>query len=177
MKLLRTIRLDASDTFIFPAAAEPGDWAVSGAFAFDEAPAHVTGKALAAFRAGFLGVPSLGWSSLAQVVEIHARDREAAIESLAHCLIERYGAPDFATARAAAAEEVDFAASLCAHPPGTLIAVHRTSESDTVREVFRSLQARGVNARSRAFAFLDDAADDPSAEAVDLAALARGDRP
>lgn len=34
MKLLRTIRLDASDTFIFDPPAEPGELAVSGAFVF-----------------------------------------------------------------------------------------------------------------------------------------------
>ena len=34
MKLIRTIRLDASDTFAFARAAEPGEWAVSGAFVF-----------------------------------------------------------------------------------------------------------------------------------------------
>ena len=34
MKLLRTIRLDPSDTFVFERAAEPGEWAVSGAFVF-----------------------------------------------------------------------------------------------------------------------------------------------
>jgi len=34
MKLIRTIRLDPSDTFVFERAAEPGEWAVSGAFAF-----------------------------------------------------------------------------------------------------------------------------------------------
>ena len=34
MKLLRTIRLDVSDTFVFEKAADPGEWAVSGAFAF-----------------------------------------------------------------------------------------------------------------------------------------------
>jgi hypothetical protein len=34
VKLLRTVRLDASDTFVFGAAAEPGEWAVSGAFVF-----------------------------------------------------------------------------------------------------------------------------------------------
>ncbi|MFX6803743.1 DUF6505 family protein, partial [Acinetobacter baumannii] len=27
MKLLRTIRLDPSDTFVFPRVAEPGEWA------------------------------------------------------------------------------------------------------------------------------------------------------
>ena len=57
VKLLRTIRLDPSDTFVFERAAEPGEWAVSGAFMFwDADPATLEGKARAAFRAGFLGV-------------------------------------------------------------------------------------------------------------------------
>jgi hypothetical protein len=43
MRLLRTIRLDPSDTLLFKRAAEPGEWAVSGAFAF----AHVDPAALA----------------------------------------------------------------------------------------------------------------------------------
>ena len=61
MKLLRTIRLDPSDTFVFERAAEPGEWAVSGAFVFwDADPATLSGKARAAFRGGFLGVESLG---------------------------------------------------------------------------------------------------------------------
>ena len=34
LKLPRTIRLDPSDTFVFERAAEPGEWAVSGAFVF-----------------------------------------------------------------------------------------------------------------------------------------------
>jgi hypothetical protein len=34
MKLLRTIRLDPSDTFIFPSAARLGESAISGAFVF-----------------------------------------------------------------------------------------------------------------------------------------------
>ena len=34
MKLLRTIRLDPSDTFVFEMPAEPGEWAVSGAFEY-----------------------------------------------------------------------------------------------------------------------------------------------
>ena len=54
MKLLRTIRLDPSDTFVFERAAEPGEWAVSGAFMFwDDDPAALDGKARAAFRGGF----------------------------------------------------------------------------------------------------------------------------
>ena len=70
MKLLRTIRLDPSDTFVFDPVAEPGEWAVSGAFAFwGGDPAALEGKARTAFRSGFLGVGSLGWSTLVQIVE------------------------------------------------------------------------------------------------------------
>ena len=68
MKLIRTIRLDPSDTFVFERAAEPGEWAVSGAFVFSDAdPAKLEGKARSAFRGGFLGVQSLGWSTLVQI--------------------------------------------------------------------------------------------------------------
>ena len=46
VRLLRTIRLDPSDTFVFERAAEPGEWAVSGAFAFWNAdPDRLEGKA------------------------------------------------------------------------------------------------------------------------------------
>ncbi len=174
MKLLRTIRLDASDTFIFPAAAEPGDWAISGAFALAAEPATLTGKARAAFRGGFLGIPSLGWSTLAQVVDASAGERDGAIELLAKSLVDRFGAPDLGAARAVAAEEIDFAASLCGHPPGTLIAVRRSLESDAVRETFRTLHPRPDSGRWRAFSLLETTDDEP-AETVDLAALARGD--
>jgi hypothetical protein len=53
VKLPRTTALDASDTFVFERAAEPGEWAVSGAFVFaDRDPAALEGKARAAFRSG-----------------------------------------------------------------------------------------------------------------------------
>jgi len=176
VKLLRTIRLDPSDTFIFPVAAAPGEWAISGAFAFADADlATLAGKELAAFRSGFLGVPSLGWSTLVQIVEAEAADRLAAIEVAARCLIERFGAPDLAAARKAAAEEIDFSASLCDHPADTLIAVHRSDEGGTIREAFRSLRPRPGAKRWRAFSFVDAETEDEPAEAVDLAKLARGD--
>ena len=177
MNLLRTIRLDPSDTFIFPAAAAPGEWAVSGSFVFADAePSALEGKRLAAFRSGFLGVPSLGWSTLAQVVDADANDRLAAIELLAECLVRSFGAPDLDAARAAATEEIDFAASLCDHPPDTLIAVRRVDEGGAIRELFRTLRPRPGAQRWRVFSYLDaDAADEP-AEPVDLEALARGER-
>jgi hypothetical protein len=181
VKLLRTIRLDPSDTFVFERAAEPGEWAVSGAFMFaDVDPSELTGKSRAAFRGGFLGVSSLGWSTLTQIVEATAAERAALVETLAHQLQENFGAPDLAAARAAAAEEIDFAASLCDHPKDTLIAVRRTFEDGAIREAFRTLRPRGRGKPMRAFSFLEVDGEEEeagSAEIIDLATLARKERP
>ena len=173
MKLIRTIRLDPSDTFVFERAAEPGEWAVSGGFAFWNADADtLEGKARSAFRSGFLGVESLGWSTLVQIVEASAADRAALVERLAQQLVARFGAPDVATARAAAEEEVAFAESLCNHPPDTLIAVHRASEDGAVREAFRTLHPRGDRKPMRAFSFLEVEGEEQPDDEVDLVALA-----
>jgi hypothetical protein len=92
VKLLRTIRLDLSDTFVFERAADPGEWAVSGAFMFAHAdPDALEGKSRAAFRGGFLGVVSLGWSTLAQIVEASEADRDALVEALGRQFYERLG--------------------------------------------------------------------------------------
>jgi hypothetical protein len=171
MKLLRTIRLDPSDTFVFERAAEPGEWAVSGAFMFGDEAAQLDGKARAAFRGGFLSVQSLGWSTLAQIVEASAADRDSVIDMLARQFVERLGAPDLATARLAAEEEVTFAASLCERPHDTLIAVHRSVEDGAIRESFRSLHPRGDRQPMRAFAFLDVEGEEEPAETMDLLKL------
>ena len=99
MKLLRTIRLDPSDTFVFEQAAEPGEWAVSGAFMFlDADPAALEGKERAAFRAGFLGVQSLGWSTLVQIVDAERGRSAEAVDMLAQQLVAEFGAPSIADA-------------------------------------------------------------------------------
>ena len=174
MKLLRTIRLDPSDTFVFERAAEPGEWAVSGAFAFwDADPAALEGKARTAFRAGFLGVASLGRSTLVQIVDASAADRAAVVDALARQLVDRFGAPDLGAARAAAEEEVAFAEALCTHRQDTLIAVHRRVEHGEIRESFRSLQPKGGPKPLRAFSFLNvEGEEDEPAERVDLLTLA-----
>jgi hypothetical protein len=176
LKLLRTIRLDPSDTFVFANAAEPGEWAVSGAFVFaDDDPATLEGKARAAFRGGFIGVQSLGWSTLVQIVEASEDDRHNAVATLAQQLVMHFGAPGMPEATAAAEEEFAFAASLCNHPQDTLIAVHRTHEAGEIREAFRSLHPKGGPKPLRAFSFLEVDGDEEPAERVDLAALARPD--
>jgi hypothetical protein len=176
MKLLRTIALDPSDTFVFDPPAEPGEWAVSGAFRFWSGdPDTLQGKARSAFRAGFLGVTSWGWSTLVQIVDAGDADRAAVVESLARQLVERMGAPDRAAACAAAEEEVAFAQSLCEHPSGTLIAVHRTWTDGEIREAFRTLAPRGTPKPLRAFSFLEVEGEEPPADRIDLAGLVATD--
>ena len=173
MKLIRTIRLDPSDTFVLARAAEPGEWAVSGAFVFwNDDAAKLEGKARSALRSGFLGVESLGWSTLVQIVQASEADRVAVIDRLAQQLVTHFGAPDMAAARAAAEEEVAFAASLCNHAADTLIAVHRTFENGVVREGFRTLHPRGDRKPMRAFSFLEIEGEEEPADKVDLVAMA-----
>ena len=129
MKLLRTIRLDVSDTFVFERAAEPGEWAVPGGFMFFATdPQALNGKARSAFRSGFLGIDTFGWSTLVRVVTATGEDRAAVIELLAERLMQHCGAPSRDAALRAAEEEVGFAAALAEHPEETLIAIQRRVE-------------------------------------------------
>jgi hypothetical protein len=178
LKLPRTIRLDPSDTFVYPRAAEPGEWAVTGTFLFFGADvARLAGKERQAFRAGFLGIDSFGWSTLVVVTPASAEERAAAVDRLAEQLVVRCGAPDLETARPAAEEEIVFAQSLCDHEPNTLLGVQRTGEGDSVRESFRTLHRRASRLEPiSAFRFVEVGEEEP-AEDVDLVALARKARP
>ena len=178
VKLLRTMRLDASDDFVFERAAAHGEWAVSGAFAFwDGDPAAFTGKARAAFRSGFLGVASLGRATLVEIVEASETEHADLVDALARQLVAAFGAPDLAQAQAAAREEVAFAASLCDQPTGTLVAVHRTVDRGEIREAFRTLRRRPGLRPVFGFVADDAPADDGVEDAVDLVGLARDGRP
>lgn len=173
MKLLRTVALDPSDTFVFDPAAESGEWAVSGAFRFwGDDPGTLQGKARSAFRSGFLGLTSWGWSTLVEIVEVTDSDRAAVVELLAHQLVDRLGAPDLAVARRAAKEEVDFAESLCNEATGVLIAVHRTAKDGEIHESFRALRSRSTSGHRRPFAFLEVEDEEQPADEVDLANIA-----
>jgi hypothetical protein len=160
VRLLKTVRADPSDTFVFEKAADPGEWAVSGAFAFSNLdPSLLVGKARAAFRGGFLGVESLGRSTLVQVVEASERDRHHATDLLTKRLVESFGAPDLATARPAAEEEIAFIASISDHPVGMLIAVTRRHEDGATRESFRTLSPRLATGPIRVFALQEEPGD------------------
>jgi len=178
MKLLRTIRLDASDTFVFEKAAEPGEWAVSGAFAFwNRDAASLEGKARSAFRSGFLGVSTLGWSTLVQIVAANDKDRREVVDTLARQLVSKFGAPTIEDALAAAEEEIAFAESLCSQPQDTLVAVHRAFEDGAVKESFRTLRPRSGPKPARAFSFFEvEGEPEQPGEQVDLIAMVERER-
>jgi hypothetical protein len=179
MKLLRTIRLDPSDTFVFERAAEPGEWAVPGSFAFmfDDLE-RLEGKARVAFRSGFLGIESLGWSTLVQIVTVSPTERMAAVGLLATQLLAKFGAPNTVAAGAAAEEEIAFASSLCEQQESTIIALKRTLESGNIRETFRTLRPNEGARPARAFSFLQAADDDEESagDEVRLIDLTKGPR-
>ncbi len=185
MKLLRTIRLDPSDTFVYDRAAAAGEWAVPGAFEFwNTDPGELSARQKQAFRGGFLGLSSFGWSTLVVAQTIDEHEREQTIASLARHVLSAHGAPDLSTARAAAEAEIAASASLAEHPEGTLIALHRTFDADgNIREQFRTLhpaearEAAQMPCSAGAFAIVEDY-DAPAAAAVsgaevDLLDLAR----
>jgi hypothetical protein len=171
-KLLRTIRLDLSDTFVFERAAEPGEWAVSGAFMFAATePESFEGKTRTAFRSGFLGIASFGWSTLVQIVEASEEQRASVVAALAKQLHEHLGAPDLGIATKAAEEEVTFAASLCDQPRDTLIAVRRTFEEGSIREAFRTLRPRATASPMRAFELVPVEGEQETTDEIDLLRL------
>jgi uncharacterized protein DUF6505 len=176
-RLPRTLRLDPSDTVVFDRAAEPGEWAVPGGFAFwDEDPAALAGRRRQEFRAGFLGLGSFGWSTLVEVAEAVPGARAAAVEALAARILRAYGAPGPDAARAAAEEEIAFAESLCGHPPGTVLALSRSvEEGGAVRERFRTLRRRegppADRSRLPVFGVVEVEGEDGPPEHVDLSAL------
>ncbi len=153
LRLPRTIRFDASDERVFERAAAPGEWAVSGAFAFADAdPATLDGKARQAFRSGFLGTASFGWSTFVAVAEITPEDFGRVTEALAAHFCAAYGAPSLQAAREVAHREVRFAADLCAHPINTLLAVQREFGPAGIVERFRTIERKSSGGHARIWA-------------------------
>ncbi len=140
LRLPRTLQLDASDRSVFDHAAEPGEWAVTGSFAFlAQAPEAITGKQRTAFQHGFLGTASFGWSTLVMVADAPEAVVRATTDALAWHFLDRHGAPSFDAAREVAAREVAFAASLCDHPVGTLLTLYRQHGPEGVVEQFATV--------------------------------------
>ncbi len=138
MKVPRCLRLDSSDLHVYRHAAEPGEWAIPGSFAFaDRDPAGFDNKDRLAFRSGWLGTESFGRSSLVEVAEIDEAELHRVVERLARHFVETYGAPDLATALTVAREEADYAMSLCEPKVHNLLALEREATEAGIVERFR----------------------------------------
>lgn len=144
MKLLRTIRLDASDEQALPVAATPGEFAVTGSFLFSNVdPEKLEGKVKVAFGSGWLGVESFGFSTFVQVVDIDPEDYEVASRLLAGRFLTDLGAPDALTALDAARKEIDDAAAIAGdHDEGMLLAIEREPDEAGLRERVRAIEAQ-----------------------------------
>lgn len=99
MNLSRAIRLDVSDANVFPLAAEPGEWEVTGTFAFaDSGPARLDAKERIAFSDGWFGTDSFGRTTFVQVTDMGREDYDDTMRRLASHLFQDYGAPDMMAA-------------------------------------------------------------------------------
>ncbi len=135
MMFLRTLRLDETDTRVYETAATPGEWAVPGSFVFvDMDPTMLSGKRLQAFKGGFLGTQSFGWSTLVEIAEISDDEYLQVIDRLAAHFVECYGAPHIAAALPKAAEEAQYVADMCADQPHTMLAIERDFSEEGVVE-------------------------------------------
>lgn len=143
IKLLRTIRFDASDERVFANAAPADDWAVSGAFEFAGLePSAIVGKTRQAFTNGFLGVPSFGHSTFATISQATQEQHTDLVYRLAVYLVAAHGAPDLDAGLVAAVEEVAFIEDLCRDALiNTVFTVRRVrDDNDQIREAFRTIK-------------------------------------
>lgn len=140
--LARIIRLDESDLNVFEHPAEPGEWAISGAFAFSNwSEADLTGKRRQAFAHGWLSLESFGRASVVAVAPVTDLEWETLAAALADHFVAHYGAPGRAVAMPVALEELGHAEALCSdYEPNTLLLVERTLEEVGVRERFRAVK-------------------------------------
>lgn len=137
-RMLRCARLDDSDEEVFEQAAEAGEWAIPGSFAFlDDDETSLTGRRRQAFNAGFLGLGSFGWCTIVSVATASEEQIQEAVNQLSQHLLDHYGAPDRAAARQAARSELAYAESLCEHEIGTLVALERELTADGIEERFK----------------------------------------
>jgi hypothetical protein len=147
MRLARTLRFDQSDVNVFEQAAEPDEWAISGAFEFSNwTEAELTGKRRQAFANGWLGLETFGRATFVATAKIEEREVDEVVERLARHFVDAYGAPSLDAARPVAKEEVTFMLSLCEdHDPNTLLVVERELVAAGVNESFRAIKPQDAS--------------------------------
>lgn len=147
MNFARVIRLDESDLEVFREAAEPGEWAIPGTFAFSNwTEAELEGKAAQEFAHGWLGLTSFGRGSVVAVSSITEAERDALVDILAFHFTESWGAPNIEAARPVAEQEIAHMVDMCSgHPENTLIVVERSLTEAGVNDKFRLIPPQGAS--------------------------------
>jgi len=146
MNFARVIRLDLSDLNVFARAAEPGEWAIPGSFAFSNwTEAELTGQARQEFAHGWLGLSTFGRASVVAVAPVTEAERAALTETLAAHFVDAWGAPTVDAARPVAEEEIAHMAAMCAdQDQNTLMVMERELTEAGVRERFRIVPPTGA---------------------------------
>ncbi|MDQ2091141.1 DUF6505 family protein [Marimonas arenosa] len=141
MKLAQVLRLDDSDENVFERAAQPGEWAISGGFAFSNwEEGDLVGQQRQAFTNGWMGLESFGRATFVVVTPISEEDYAALIDGLAIHFVEAWGAPGFEAARPVAEEELGHMREMCEdHDDNTLLIVERELVPAGLNEKFRAI--------------------------------------
>lgn len=146
MHLARVIRLDQSDLEVYSPAADAGEWAIPGTFAFSNlTEVDLDGQTRQEFAHGWLGLESFGRATVVSVTPLTEAERDDLIARLARHFVEVWGAPDEDAARPAAAEEIAQMTALCTeHAQNTLIVLSRELTDAGVRDRFRLIPPQGA---------------------------------
>lgn len=147
MNFARVIRMDESDLNVFHAAAEPGEWAIPGTFAFSNwTEDDLTGKSRQEFAHGWLGLESFGRASVVAVTSITEAERAALVDILAFHFTEAWGAPNMEAARPVAEEEIAHMAQMCSDQvENTLMVIERELTDAGVKDRFRLIPPQGAS--------------------------------
>ena len=116
----------------------------------------MSNKEQLAFKNGWLGTESFGRSTFVLVATIPDEQFEEAVRRLAAHLFERYGAPDMLAATEAAKGEAEYAAGLCDHPAGTMLAIEREFTDEGVTERIKVIPQQEEGAHARIWSIVDD---------------------
>ncbi|WP_122072484.1 DUF6505 family protein [Pseudophaeobacter sp. EL27] len=146
MYLARAIHFDESDQNVFANPARTGEWCISGGFEFSNwVEGDLTGKQRQAFANGWLGLETSGRVTFVAVTQIEQGELDQLLELLAQHFVSFYGAPDLASARPVALEELQQMQDLCGeNPPNTLLTVARELNGAGVRENYRSIEPQSA---------------------------------
>jgi len=147
MYLARAIHFDESDQNVFANPARTGEWCISGGFEFSNwVEADLTGKQRQAFANGWLGLETGGRVTFVAVTQIEQTELEELTKLLAQHFVSFYGAPDLASARPVALEELQQMQDLCGeNPPNTLLTVARELSDAGVKESYRSIEPQSAD--------------------------------